>query len=403
MTRRSSVLAFLSALAVVLYLDRVCISLAMPRIQEELDIAPERFGWVSLAFSSAYALFEMPSGRAGDRLGPRRVFTRIVVCWSVFTALTGLVTSFGQLLVVRFLFGAGEAGSWPNASAVVARWFPEARARAMGVFGAATQVGGGLSPLIVIPLQLRFGWRASFFLFAILGLVWAAGWWRLYREPPPLQGQPEEPVALLADVARSRTVQALAVQFAGLVFSIYFGIFWLPVFLVRARGFTEGELRWVALAWVGGLLGNGVGGLLCDAVARRYGACTGRRRVGGAGAAVGAAGFALAALATSKGLTLTSLTLAFIALNVANVTSFAVCIDVGGRAAGTVSGLMNTAGQVGGSASGLVFGYLVKFTGSYDVPVVVMAIVTATSAAAWWFIDAGTQLEVERGTRLQHV
>src|SRR4051794_12992229 len=102
-------MALLSALAVILYVDRICISVALPRIQEELAIAPEHLGWVSVAFSISYAAFEIPSGHMGDRRGPRRVLARIVLWWSAFTALTGAATGFGFLLVTRFAFGAGEA------------------------------------------------------------------------------------------------------------------------------------------------------------------------------------------------------------------------------------------------------------------------------------------------------
>ncbi len=158
MRQRHLVMALLCILGVILYIDRICISIALPTIQNELAIAPELLGWISVAFSISYALFEIPSGHLGDRRGPRGVLARITLWWSVFTALTGAAVGFGSLLVTRFLFGAGEAGAWPNASSVVSKWFPaNARARAMGIFGAATAVGGGLSPLIVIPIQHAYG------------------------------------------------------------------------------------------------------------------------------------------------------------------------------------------------------------------------------------------------------
>ena len=111
----------------ITYLDRVCISVAGPRIQEELHISPIGWGWVVGAFTISYCLFEIPTGILGDRIGPRRVLARIVLWWSAFTALTGAVTGFYPLLITRFLFGAGEAGAFPNASIVVSRWFPPTR------------------------------------------------------------------------------------------------------------------------------------------------------------------------------------------------------------------------------------------------------------------------------------
>ncbi|MGP0057298.1 MAG: MFS transporter, partial [Steroidobacteraceae bacterium] len=153
-------------LLVITYLDRVCISVAGPRMQEALHIGPLAWGWVTGIFTLAYALFEIPCGALGDRIGPRRVLTRIVLWWSGFTSLTGAVTGFMPLLLTRFLFGAGEAGAFPNASIAVARWFPvHERGRAFGISLMASQLGGAFAPLLVVPIQIRYGWRASFFLF----------------------------------------------------------------------------------------------------------------------------------------------------------------------------------------------------------------------------------------------
>ena len=128
------VLGMLSLLAVITYLDRVCIAVAGPRMQEALHIGPEAWGWVTSVFFLAYSAFEMPTGALGDRIGPRRVLTRVVAWWSAFTTLTGTVSNYYVLLLVRFCFGAGEAGAYPNASAVIGRWIPAAkRTRAWGI------------------------------------------------------------------------------------------------------------------------------------------------------------------------------------------------------------------------------------------------------------------------------
>jgi ACS family glucarate transporter-like MFS transporter len=115
------VLALLSLLLVITYLDRVCISVAGPRIQQALHLGPLAWGWVIGVFTIAYAVFEIPSGILGDRIGPRKVLTRIVIWWSIFTSITGLAMGFYPLLLIRFFFGVGEAGAFPNASVAVAR------------------------------------------------------------------------------------------------------------------------------------------------------------------------------------------------------------------------------------------------------------------------------------------
>ena len=158
MKQRSRVLGLLCLLLVITYLDRVCISVSGPRMQEALSISPVAWGWVTGAFTLAYAAFEIPSGTLGDRVGPRLVLTRIVLWWSSFTALTGWVSSYYPLILVRFLFGMGEAGAFPNASIAVSRWFPvPERGRAFGLMLMSSQLGGVLAPLLVVPIQAAYG------------------------------------------------------------------------------------------------------------------------------------------------------------------------------------------------------------------------------------------------------
>ena len=407
MKHRHAVLALLCALGVILYLDRICISVALPRIQAELHIAPERLGWVSVVFSLGYAIFEIPSGHLGDRRGTRSVLTRIVVAWSLFTALTGAATGLWPLLATRFLFGAGEAGAFPNAASAIARWFPaRARARALGIFGAATSVGGIASPLLVIPIQSRFGWRASFVAFAILGVLWAVGWYAWFRDDPrDKPGVRAEELAELRELprpashglpwraaVRQRNVWGLVGTFFCAIYVAFFAVFWAPTFLVKARGFTEGELRWTAILWVGAGLGCALGGVASDALVARLGLRWGRRIGGCTALAVAAGGCAILATTTDKPTTIAALTVVMAALGAHQTTSLAVCLDVGRAHRGALVGAMNTAGQLGGAVSAGAFGYLVKASGRYDVPVFVMGAIAALGAAGWLAIDASRPL-----------
>ena len=185
MKYRHRVLGLLILLFAVVYLDRVCISVAGPRIQDDLHIDPIGWSWVTAMFTLSYCLFEIPTGALGDRIGPRRVLTRVVLWWSAFTSLTGMVWNYNLLLITRFCFGAGEAGAFPNASVVVSRWFPTTqRAGMSGVLLMASQIGGAIAPLLVVPIQIRYGWHASFYIFGMLGLIWAAVWYAWFRDSP---------------------------------------------------------------------------------------------------------------------------------------------------------------------------------------------------------------------------
>lgn len=396
----------LCVLGLVLYIDRVCISVALPAMQKELAIEPHLLGWISLAFSISYAACEIPSGHLGDRFGPRGVLTRIVVWWSLFTALTGAAFGFTSLLVTRFLFGAGEAGAFPNASTVIATWFPaQSRARAMGVFGAATTIGGGLSPLLVIPIQQAYGWRASFFVFAACGLAWGGAWWLWFRDAPTEMNVSHEELAEIGEVRaqashglrwsvalRQRSIWGLVWMDFTDIYCAFFMVFWMPTYLAKARGFTDADLKWTALAWVGGMVGNLAGGAISDASVLRLGRAAGRRVVGVAAMLVVAALLVVAARSDDKAITLGALTGCNLMWGIIQANSFATCIDIGGLHVGTVAGVMNTAGQLGGALSALAFGYLVSLTGSYDIPVLVMAAASTLGAAGWIWIDAGKPL-----------
>src|SRR5262245_8921738 len=182
---RYLVLLMLVLLSVVTYMDRICIGVAAGAMQKDLGISESAWGWVLGAFLLSYGLFEIPTGALGDWIGQRRVLTRIVVWWSAFTALTPLAANYYLLVATRFLFGAGEAGAYPNASGCISRWFPLGeRARAQGLVWGASRLGGALTPLVVVPLMKALGWRACFWLFAALGVVWAVVWTVWYRDDP---------------------------------------------------------------------------------------------------------------------------------------------------------------------------------------------------------------------------
>jgi ACS family glucarate transporter-like MFS transporter len=166
-------LVFLCALTAITYLDRICISIVGVRIKAALGLSNEQFGWALGSFALAYALFEIPSGILGDRIGPRAVFIRIVLIWSLFTAITGLVNGLLALVIVRFLFGIGESGTYPNIMIVMSRWIPANEiGRSLSWIGIGSQVGSAIAPLVILPVAVSFGWQAPFFVNAVIGSLW---------------------------------------------------------------------------------------------------------------------------------------------------------------------------------------------------------------------------------------
>ena len=141
--------------------------------------------FVFSAFAVAYAAFEIVSAWWGEQIGARRVLTRIVIWWSAFTMATAVAWNYSSLLVVRFLFGAGEAGAWPNAALAFSRWIPlHERGRVQVFFFAAAHVSGGITPLLVAWLLNLLPWRAIFVICGLVGVVWSAAWYRWFRDEP---------------------------------------------------------------------------------------------------------------------------------------------------------------------------------------------------------------------------
>ena len=171
---RNLVIVFSVALAVITYIDRVCISQAAPLITSDLNLTKEQMGWVFSAFTFAYSAFEIPGGYLGDRMGARSVLMRIVVWWSFFTAATGWAWNFVSIVTTRFMFGAGEAGCFPNITKAFSNWLPQnERVRAQGILWMSARWGGAFTPLLVAALLNMMSWRRAFELFGAIGVVWA--------------------------------------------------------------------------------------------------------------------------------------------------------------------------------------------------------------------------------------
>ena len=163
---RYRILLLCFCLSLITYLDRACISVAGPFIVSELGLSQLQMGVIYGTFALAYGLFEIPMGWYGDRVGQRRVLTRIAACWSFCTVLTGLAWNYSSMLVARFVFGATEAGAFPNMSRGLARWFPpQSRAFTNGVVWMGARMGGALAPPLTALLISAVGWRFTFAVF----------------------------------------------------------------------------------------------------------------------------------------------------------------------------------------------------------------------------------------------
>lgn len=436
---RFLVLAFLCSLALITYLDRVCIMRVQGMVREDLRLDKIQMGWIFSAFLLGYAVMEVPGGWLGDVWGGRRVLTRIVLWWSAFTSLTGsvwyftspdtwqvtvqgyaLFSSFGLLMLVRFLFGAGEAGAFPNIARITGMWFPlRERGAAQGAVWMSARLGGAIAPAVTGALAVAAGWRQAFWVLGGIGLVWAAAFVAWFRDRPEdvpscnaaereqiRDGRPAEATAgghvwpPLRTLLTSPSVLAMCLAAFAVCLPWYFYSTWQQQFYEDVFELKPEQTEVVAgLPFFCGAAGALLGGWLSDRLVSR----TGSRRWGRA--LLGMAGFVGAGLcivavcfAATARQAAVLLCLGFFVNDLAIPTIWAVTADIGGRFVGTVAGLMNMVGAIGGMLSPVLIPVVLKNLGHLPVGLrwqyifAGMAGAWFVAAAAWLFIDAGKPL-----------
>ena len=403
---RYLVLLMLTLLSVITYMDRICIGVLAGPMKKDLGISEAGWGWVISAFLISYGLFEIPTGALGDTMGQRRVLTRIVVWWSAFTMLTGVARNYYVLVATRFLFGAGEAGAYPNASGVISRWFPVTeRARAQGLVWGASRVGGALTPLCIAPLLTVFPWwQLPFFIFGALGLVWAIAWSVWFKDDPAQHSamSPAELAEISAGqrahdshsgipwlaLASAPRLWLIIAMYWFYVFGAIFFMFTLTTYFTDGRGLTKSDATIaVSLAFAAGALGNAIGGWTSDLLSRHHGRWVGRCLVGAI--CLTLTGLLQLATAFTPGKLPAAVLLiaAFGVMDGMLPCAWAVCLDVGKRYSGAVSGAMNTSGQAAGALCMILYGYFIQWFGNYEYPLVIFAISMFIGAIFFALID----------------
>lgn len=404
---RYKVVAMTVLLAMVTYLDRVCISKLAPDIMRDLGLSKVQMGWVFSAFALAYALFEIPTAWWADRQGTRRVLTRIVIWWSGFTVLTAGAFNYASLLVLRFLFGAGEAGAWPGVARTFSRWIPSReRGTIQGIFFTGAHLAGGLAPLLVVALLPLMHWRMIFVVFGLTGFVWALAWYRWFRDDP--SQHPEVNAAELDLIVAERredgahaagwaywrrllgssNMWALCVMYFPNSFSFYFCITWLPTYLHEKGSFNPVMLGFLAgLPLLVSIASDLFGGMTTDWAARRFGLRVGRCGVGAAAYLVAGVALIVAAAAASPMVSAMLIALATAASMFTLGASWSTAIEMGRNHAGVVSAAMNTSGQIGSLLCPLIVAYSVEWFQSWDLPLYLMGGLFLIGVICWGLID----------------
>jgi MFS family permease len=364
-------------------------------------------GVVFSAFALAYAAFEIPTASWADRSGTRLVLTRIVVWWSSFTLATALAFNHLSLIIVRFLFGAGEAGAWPSAARTFSRWVPRPeRGRVQGIFFAGAHLAAGVTPIIVINLLKVVSWRAIFGMFAMLGFAWAVAWWRWFRDDP--DEHPEvndaERALIAADrepatahhasadfwrrLATHRNIWSLCLMYFANSYAFYFCITWLPAYLEERHGFAAGWLGLAAgLPMLLAVVADLLGGVATDWAVVRFGPRLGRCAVGGSAYLVAAAAMLVAATSASAVVAAGGIACAVAASMFTLGAAWGTCLDIGGDHAGVVSAAMNTSGQIGSILCPPMVIWLKNRSGDWNAPLLLIAGLFLVGALGWALVD----------------
>ena len=404
------ILFLISLMYLICYMDRSNISVAQPEIAKAFGLSKNQMALILSAFTWAYALGQVPAGWLGDRLGPKKVLTVIMSWWSITAMLTGAAVGLGSLFSARFLLGLGEAGAFPVASRGMQLWFPRSeRGRIQGTTHFFSRFAVAVTPFIAGSIMLAFGWRAIFYIFGSLGVIWSIGFALLYRNRPEEhksvnQGELAQIRGLEADgsirqlstkrlpapwkhILSSPNMWYIALGYCCFFFGTNFYLTWYPTYLREHRHMTLQALGILgSIPLFAGMAGDLVGGSLSDLMFKRTGKARFSRSV------VAAPGFLLsgvflipAAMTESAYTSVLCLAASFFFLEFVIGPAWAVPMDVGGQFSGTVTGVMNMAGALAASVTPLVFGYYFGI-GSWMVPFFITSGVMVLGAFIWTFL-----------------
>jgi MFS transporter, ACS family, glucarate transporter len=392
-------------LSLLLYIDRACISAAKIPISESLGLSDKKMGWVLSAFALGYALLQTPSGMLADRLGPRKILTTIVVLWSAFTALTGAMWNFISMLLVRFLFGASEAGAFPGMSCAVFSWFPlKERGLVTGINFSGSRLGAAFALPVVALLIHETGWRTTFVILGIVGFMWAIFWYFWFRNSPEEhkgitakeknyilvnRQKVDHETGNLSMIAmlKSKNMWLAMLQYFASNFTFFFTLTWLFPLLQSKYQLDIVEAGFYAsVPLIGGAVGNWFSGWLVDFIYKHGSWKLSRRLPAMLGFLLVIIGLLGSLNMQSVGGAVVFLTVAIFGADMTLSPSWSFCVDIGRENSGAVSGTMNMAGNIGSFITALAFPYLSAWTGSDRTFFFVGAALALVAIVSWAFM-----------------
>jgi len=386
-----------------LYIDRAVISASKDSIIADLNLTLTQWGWIMAIFTLGYALFQTPSGYLADKKGPRFVLTSIVFFWSCLTTLTGFAWNYVSMMMIRFFFGAGEAGAFPSLSKVVFNWFPvKERGTVQGINFSGARVGAALGLPFVAYLIGLIGWRYSFVFFGVTGMMLAVIWFMLFRDKPEdfkyisneerdyiikhRQVPTAEKTSLpFSTILKSKNMWLAMGQYVASNFTFYFTLSWMYPYLKDRfnLGGVETGL-YASIPLLAGAAGNWFSGWLVDRLYRANSNLIISRRLPAIiGFVLAAFGMMMMLFTKTPQVSIVFLSIAIFGADMTLSPSWTFCIDIAKENAGAVSGTMNMAGNLGAFVTIISFPYLLAWTGSHNVFFYVCSALSVIAIGMW--------------------
>lgn len=382
---RYLVVAALAILSWITYLDRAAISSVKDQIGTELRLDDKAMGAVFSAFALGYALGQIPAGWGADRFGPRLLLTAVVLLWSLLTGFTGIVQSLTALLIVRFLFGLAEAGAYPGTARAFYNWLPSSEhGRANGAVFAASRIGAALAfPMMAALLEHRT-WRDTFYLLAIPGVLWAILWYAFFRERPAAPSAGITAAMRLSEALRTVPFRLALFQYFATNFTTFVCLSWMYPYLKQRFSLSASDAAfYTMLPLLVGASAQWISGFTVDRLFRSRHRAFSRAAPAIAGFLISAVGAAAIPFAPDAPAAAMCFALAAFGAEVTISPSWAFCIDLGGKNAGSVSGAMNTAGNFGSFVSANAFPWLQSAFGSAGPYFFLVCAMNLLSGLAW--------------------
>ena len=404
-----AVLVFLTFLHTVnLYIDRAAISAGRNSMVADLGLTDIEFGWVMAMFTLGYALFQAPTGYFADSRGPRFVLTAIIIFWSFCTAITAAAKNFIQLLIIRFIFGVGEAGAFPALSKVVYNWFPlKERGIVQGINFSGSRIGAAFTLPLVAWMISEIGWRWSFILVGLVGAAYAVFWYFVFRDKPedskwisesekefiiknrqqPTVG--ELPPFSMKVLLKSKNMWLAMGQYICSNFTFYFTLTWmLPYIADRFQIDMIQAGMYSMFPLLSGALGNWVSGWLVDSIYSRSNNLKTSRRVPAIiGFCLAALGMVMVTMVQSPVLAVVFMSIAIFGADMTLSPSWSFCIDISKERAGVIPGTMNMAGNLGAFVTIIAYPYLFAATNSHVPFFYICAILSLFAILMWSFMN----------------